>query len=238
MNVNKISDLTLLHMNTANKKLMEATNKASTGKIINQASDSPSDYYSVKMLEKEVKLSEVYSKLAEREMNAGNTQSTLLDSASNLAMEMNSLANAASDTMTSAEEKGALQMQFDQTSQALDKILQDNKLGSAADLGLNNLKINGTAEELNNAKANTNSAFSTLLVQNQAKGTTINQLGRKITDNQQSLVNTKASLSSIRDADLANEAINIGSYKIIQSLALYGVQNSQSVQKSVLNLFG
>ena len=238
MNINSMGDLSLLQMANANKTLLKSVNKVSTGKNINQASDSPSDYYSTKMLERDVKLGEVTAKNTEREMNTENTKSTFLDSASNMVQELSSLASSASDGTISQEEKDALQMQFDQTSQSLDQLLKDNNLGSVSDLSLSGLKINGTDEERGTAAANTDSAFKNLLVQNQSKGTSINQLERSGNDNQQSLVNTKASLSSIRDADLANEAINISSYKLIQGMAINGVQNSMNVQKSVLNLFG
>lgn len=238
MNVNAATDSSLLFLNKANTNLTNSMNKISSGKAINQASDSPSDYYSVKMLEREVKLSEVAAKNYEREMNAGNTESTRLDSAAGLAEEINALASASKDATLSQEEKDALQMQLEQTTQSLDNILKENNLGSAESLGLTNLKINSTESDSDSAISAANNAFKNLLVQNEATGTNINQLSRKTTDIQQSLVDTRASLSSIQDADLAAESTKLESYKIIQSLALTGVQNAQAVSKSTLNLFG
>lgn len=238
MNVNAATGTSLLHLNKANTNLTNSMNKVSTGKAINQASDSPSDYYSVKLLEREVKLSEVAAKNYEREMNAGNTNSTRLDFAAGLAEEISALATASKDATLSQEEKDALQMQLEQTTQSLDNILKEGNMGSAESLGLTHLKINSTENSSDSAIAAADSAFKSLLVQNEATGTTINQLARKTSTIQQSLVDIKASLSTIQDTDLAAEATKIESYKIIQSLALTGVQNAQAVSKSALNLFG
>lgn len=236
MNVNSITDSSLLYLNKANTNLINAMNKVSTGKAVNQASDSPSNYYSIKLLEREVRLGEIASRNYEREMNAGNTASTRLDSAANLAEEISALATASKDATLSQEEKDALQMQLDQTVQSLDNLLKEGNLGSAESLGLTNLKINSTDSDT--AISAANSAFNKLLVQNEATGININQLARKSSNVQESLTDTKASLSTIQDADLAQEASKIESYKIIQSLAMTGVKNAQDVAKTSLNLFG
>lgn len=238
MKVNTATESSLLFLNKANTNLTNSMNKVSSGKAINQASDSPSDYYSVKMLEKEVKLSEVATKIYEREMNAGNTESTRLDSAANLAEEISLLAAASKDATLSQEEKDALQMQLDQTTQSLDNILKQNNMGSAESLGLTNLKINSSESESDKVISAADSAFKNLLVKNEATGINNNQLARKTINLQESLVDIKASLSTLKDADLAEEATKIESYKIIQSMALNGVQNAQAVSKSSLNLFG
>ncbi len=238
MNINTATESTLLNLNKAGKNLTNSMNKVATGKAVNQASDSPSDYYSIKMLEREVKLSEVAAKNYERETNAGNTESTRLDSAANLAEEISTLASASKDATLSQEEKDALQMQLEQTTQSLDTLLKENNLGSAESLGLTHLKINSTESDADNVVAAANKAFSSLLVQNEATGTNINQLARKTTNVQASLVDTKATLSTIQDADVAAEASKIEGYKIIQSLALNAVKSSQDVSKSSLNLFG
>ena len=236
MNVNSITDSSLLYLNKANTNLINAMNKVSTGKAVNQASDSPSNYYSIKLLEREVRLGEIASRNYEREMNAGNTASTRLDSAANLAEEISALATASKDATLSQEENDALQMQLDQTVQSLDNLLKEGNLGSAESLGLTNLKINSTDSDT--AISAANSAFNKLLVQNEATGININQLARKSSNVQESLTDTKASLSTIQDADLAQEASKIESYKIIQSLAMTGVKNAQDVAKTSLNLFG
>lgn len=238
MNINTATESTLLNLNKAGKNLTNSMNKVATGKAVNQASDSPSDYYSVKMLEREVKLSEVAAKNYEREMNAGNTESTRLDAAANLAEEISALASASKDATLSQEEKDALQMQLEQTTQSLDTLLKENNLGSAESLGLIHLKINSTESDTDNVVSAANKAFSSLLVQNEATGTSINQLARKNASLQTSLVDTKATLSTLQDADLAAEASKIEGYKIIQSLALNAVKSSQDVSKSSLNLFG
>ena len=238
MNIQSLADSSLLYLNKSNTNLINSMNKVSTGKAVNQASDSPSDYYSIKMLEKEVKLNEVAAKTYEREMNTANTESTRLDSAASLAEEISLLASASKDDTLSQEEKDALQMQMDQTTKELDNVLKTNKLGSAESLGLTDLKINSSTADSEKVASAADSAFKNLLTQNESAGTRINSLSRKTGDLQQSLVDTRASLSTLQDADLASEATKIEGYKSIQSLALNGVQKAQAVSKSVLNLFG
>jgi flagellin-like hook-associated protein FlgL len=237
MNVEQMGSQSLLNLDQVNKSLLASMQRAGTGKRINQASDSPSEYFSMKQLEKEVRLSEVEGRNLEREQLANQSKSTRVDSAANLVQEISTLASSASDATASQEEKDSLQRQIEQLSSSLDILLQGQGAGTSADLGVSDLVVNGSEAERNDALLRSDGAFVSLLKSNEQIGSAQRQQERQMQDNSSSLVDLKSTLSTIQDADLAQESLKINQYRIAQNLSIQGLVNSQESQKSVLNLF-
>ncbi len=236
-----IAPLRTLHqLNNINTGIQQTTERISTGKTVNRASDSPSTYFIAKTLERDVALGDTQSRIKEREQNATRTQSNRLDTAADIAGEIDDLAASASDPTLSQGEKDALQNQATQMAQHLDNVLQDAGVGTAADLGLDasQIKLNGSESDRAQTAASAKSGFTNLLTQNENEGSTFRTRAVQLQHLAQQGVDLKATLSTVRDADLAQESITLNGQSILQNVALKSLVNAQAQQQSVLSLFG
>ncbi len=224
-------------LDSVNRNLLSTMNKIGTGLKINKASDDPSGYYAAKTLSKDIALNDVNSKLMERERNQSNTTSSRISSAESIIEELGSLATQAKGSTISQAEKDAIQGDIDQLSIELDSMLNKSGLGGLSDFNLNELKVNGDSASLEDAIAKTSQAFTSVLSQNLTTGSEIRAIDRQIETINASTMNLKSSLSTIQDADLANESISANNLKIQQNLGIQGIKSSFEMMGASLDLF-
>jgi len=224
-------------LDSVNRNLLSTMNKIGTGLKINKASDDPSGYYAAKTLSKDIALNDVNSKLMERERNQSNTTSSRISSAESIIEELGSLATQAKGSTISQAEKDAIQGDIDQLSIELDSMLNKSGLEGLSDFHLNELKVNEDSASLEDAIAKTSQAFTSVLSNNLSTGSEVRAMSRQIETLNASTMNLKSSLSTIQDADLANESIQANSLKIQQNLGIQGIKSSFEMMGASLDLF-
>lgn len=228
------------HLNQIQNSLVKTNEKISTGLEINRASDSPSQYVQSKLLEKEIALSERAQKGYERTLNQHNTRSSRIDQALNLLQEIEELGSASEGSFLSTAEKDSLQLQANELSKELTTVLSHANLGSLYENGIqeNQIIFNGDDSSRNIALNQLNQAYSSLLGKGSLQGSQSNATERQLKDLSTTIINQQASLSTLRDADIAAQKLTQSGKTIMQNLALTGLKQNIAQQGSVLNLFG
>ncbi len=111
---------------------------------------------------------------------------------------------------------------------------------------LGNLTIDGTNVNVTGTDINVaatslrrvTSALTNILEQNEKLGTFIRRLQFEKGDSDRTLVDLKASLSTIQDADLAETQLDLTKASILQQTALAMLSQANSAPQSILVLFG
>lgn len=238
--ISGLSPSSLYQLKTLNNHLFNEIEKISSGKYINQASDDPSGYYSSKLLEQEIILSESEAKKTELLKNASSTKSSKLENLSDMLNEIENLGHDASLSLISDSEKDIIQDQVNNLLNNLKEIMQSKDLSSLENFGvdINDIILNGSDTERSNAILKIEKFFENVVSQNTKEGSNFNSLNRKLETLQPIINNLKSSLSSLNDVDLANESIKLSQQKIMTHLGMQGVKTASEVAKSTLDLFG
>ena len=248
-----------------NERIMKAAEKISTGKKFNRVSDNASGYYISKLMQLEVNRLKRAQQNIERGINWLQTQDSKMSRVVDMLTEMHDLAaQANSGAITSAERVG-LQLDLQGFVDEIGDILQSGispllytgfNLGSMQDisltgtssptlsaLNLDNLVLTGSAvsqttrTNILNAMNNIETAMDTILKQEEKLGSWMHRLEFQKDDAQISEINQLASLSSIQDADLAQEQIELSKLQILQQTAMAMLTQSNSAPQFILNLF-
>ena len=246
-----------------NTRLVKAQEHISTGKVVNRSSDSPSDYYISKTLERKINSTGKKNANIERGINFLQTNDSRLGQVANILIEMSDLANQANSIAVTSAEKQAIQQDLGQLRLEVETILQSGvsaKLytgftlaglqnvsltGNLTSSALSTLTLDGTNVNVTGNQAtlettisNIDSALDVVLRDEERIGSFIRRLNVEYDVNEVETLNLKASLSSIRDADLAEEQLELTKLNILQQAALSMMAQSNSAPQSVLMLFG
>ena len=106
----------------------------------------------------------------------------------------------------------------------------------AAGLGVNSLGVS-TSNAASTSLAAVNTAIDTVSTSLQTIGSFTARLSSKESTLGNALVNTKAALSRIRDADMAQEQLELVKQQILQQTALSSLSQANSNPQSLLSLF-
>ncbi len=248
-------------LTSINNQLVKAQEHISTGKVVNRASDSPSDYYISRVLEKNINAMQRKNDNIERGINFLQTNDSRLAQVANILIEMSDLANQANSIAVTSAEKQAIQQDLDQLRAEVEAILQSGvsaKLYSGFTLGglqnvsltgnltstaLTDLTINGTnvnvtgnQTTLETTISNIDNALNVVLQDEERIGSFIRRLEVESEVNDVEALNLKATLSSIQDADLAEEQLELTKLNILQQSALSMMAQANSAPQSVLML--
>ena len=248
-------------LTSINNRLVKAQEHISTGKVVNRASDSPSDYYISKLLEKNINAMERKNGNIERGINYLQTNDSRLAQVSNILIEMSDLANQANSIAVTSAEKQAIQQDLDQLRAEAEAILESGvaaKLYTGFTLGglenvsltgnltssaLSSLTINGTNVNVTGSQttlettiSNIDTALNAVLRDEERIGSFIRRLEVEFEVNDVEALNLKATLSSIQDADLAEEQLELTKLSILQQASLSMLAQSNSAPQSVLML--
>ncbi|MDX9702192.1 MAG: flagellin [Candidatus Auribacterota bacterium] len=250
-------------LSTINTRLTKAQERISTGKTVNRSSDSPSDYYITRMLQKDINAVQRNNKNIERGINFLQTNDSRLAQVANILMEMSDMANQANSIAVTSAEKEAIQQDLTQLSQEILNILQSGvsaKLYTGFTLGgLHNAKLTGnltinplatltidgvnisvTGNDLDRIQQSINNidnALNVILRDEERLGSFIKRLQTEYELHEVERVNLRASLSSIQDADLAEEQMELTKLSILQQAALAMLTQANSAPNAVMSLF-
>ncbi|MEW6535261.1 MAG: flagellin [Candidatus Auribacterota bacterium] len=246
-----------------NTRLVKAQEHISTGKTVNKASDSPSDYYISKTLETKINAVKRTTDNIERGINFLQTNDSRLAQVANILIEMSDLANQANSIAVTSAEKQAIQQDLEQLRMEVEIILESGvsmKLytgftlaglenvsltGNLTQNALSTLTINGTnvnvtgsQADLDTTIANIDTALDIILRDEERLGSYIRRLEVEAMVDDVESVNLKASLSSIQDADLAEEQLELTKLSILQQSSLSMMAQANSAPQSIMMLFG
>jgi len=241
-----------------NDKILQAQRKISTGVKVNTSSDDPAIYYAIKQNERDV------AALANKELNIERgvdllqTNSSKLDMIAQILLEMYTLANTANAGGVSSAERQAIQTDIIQLQSELEQILLSGvsaKIYSGFTIGgLENVSLTGslpTLSTLNIERAdlvvtgsttettitNITDAMDSILKNNLQVGSWIRRLDFEMKDAQAEKADLISTLSTIRDADIAEEQLELTKLQILQQTALAMLAQANVAPQSILVLF-
>ncbi len=251
---------TLTNINT---RLVTVQEHISTGKTVNRASDSPSDYYISRMLERDINSLKRKNDNIERGINYLQTNDSRLAQVANILIEMSDMANQANSLAVTSAEKQAIQQDLDQLKSEIEAILQSGVsqklytgftlgglknvkltgnlvLNPLANLTLNgtNINVTGSQTVLDTTIRNIDKALDVVLRDEERLGSFIRRLEVESEVNDVEGVNQKASLSSIQDADLAEEQLEYTKLNILQQTSMAMMAQANTAPQSIMQLFG
>lgn len=249
-----------LNLSSVNERILEQQAKISSGKNVNKASDGPANYFISKQLEKDISGLVRQQKNVERGINFLETQDAKFAQIVNILLDMVDLAQQANSVAVSSAEKIAIQQQIEQFRQEIDQVLLSGisqTLFSGFQLGgLENVKLTGTgpisattigliasnisvtgSSNVNAAIANLNSALDSVLQWEQTLASFVQRLEFEMESFQVEEVNQRATLSTIIDADLAAEQVELTKLQILQQSTLVMLAQANSAPSAVLSLF-
>ena len=246
-----------------NSRITKAQERISTGQVVNRASDSPSDYYVTRKLETEINSVNRKNANIERGINFLQTNDSRLAQVTNILMEMSDLANQANSIAVTSAEKQAIQQDLTQLSEEIANILQSGvaarlytgftiaglqnasltgnlTINPLSTLTIDGVNINVTGNSLSTIQqsiANIDNALDVILRDEERLGSYIKRLETEFDFHEVEEVNLRASLSSIQDADLAEEQMELTKLNILQQAALAMLTQANSAPNAVMSLF-
>jgi len=245
-----------------NGRITVTQERISTGRTVNRASDSPSDYYITRLLSSEINAAKRKNMNIERGINYLQTNDSRLAQVTNILMEMSDLANQANSLAVTSAEKQAIQQDLSQLSAEIEKILQSgvsanlysgftiadlenasltgnltaNPLSTLTIDGAN-INVTGSLSNISTAISNIDNALDVVLRDEERLGSYIKRLEVEFEMNEVEKVNLQASLSSIQDADLAEEQMELTKLNILQQASLSMLAQANSAPNSVMIMF-
>ncbi len=245
-----------------NSRIVKAQEHISTGKMVNRASDSPSDYYISRTFERNINSVKRQNDNIERGINFLETNDSRLGQVANILIEMSDLANQANSIAVTSAEKQAIQQDLEQLRIEVEALLESGvssklytgfTLGGLTDVSLTgnltsnalttltlngtNINVTGNQTSLDSTISNIDAALDVVLRDEERLGSYIKRLEVEFDVNEVENVNLKASLSSIQDADLAEEQMELTKLNILQQSALSMLAQSNSAPQAVMMLF-
>ena len=243
-----------------NTRLTRTQERISTGRIVNRASDSPSDYFISRTLTRDINALTRKKKNIERGMNFLQTNNSRLTQISDILIEASDLANQANSLAVSSAEKRAIQNDLSQLMEEVQLILQSGvstKLYTGFSLGglqnasltgnltvnplsaltLNGTNISVTGSSIEATISNINTALVTVLENEERLGSFIRRLEVEFDGSGVEETDLRASRSSIMDADLAAEQLEFTNLQILQQAALAMLSQANNAPTAVLQLF-
>jgi flagellin len=268
INTNVAALRAYLVMSRINDEITKAAELISTGQKINRASDSPSGYYVKRLFERNIASKQRFNENLERGVNWLQTNDSKLSGVVDMLIEMSDLASQAKAGGVTSAERVAIQLQLNDLRAEIVDVLNSGispTLYSGFTLGnLSNVSLSGSAvptaavlsieaadidvtgspasstvtTKITTTLSNIAGAVDSIVRDEQQIGSWIARLDfeKEVSDTE--LVNLQASLSTIADADIAQEQMKVTKYQILQQTALVMLTQANTAPFSVLNLFG
>jgi len=246
-------------LSNINDAIAISQQRISTGKKINAASDDPAVYFAIKKTRRDIAQLANKELNIERGVNFLETNSSKLDQVSELLLEMYTLANTANAGGVSSAEKQAIQTDIIQLKEEVEAILQS---GVSATIysgftigGLENVSLTGSAaptlagltiessdlvvtgSSTSTTINNISAALDRIVKDNQKVGSYVRRLQFEIQDARSEKANLQATLSTIQDADIAEEQLELTKLQILQQSALAMLAQANAAPQAVLVLF-
>jgi flagellin len=259
VNTNVSALRALATLQNINNEIVATQERISTGKIVNRASDDPSTFFISRLFETSISALVANQVEVERGIDFLETNNTRLDQAADIIIEITDLVNTAdSGSITSAEQQ-AISREIQLLVQQIDTILNSGvsaKLFNGFSIGaldgvsisgglitttaLNitnaELIVTGTATQFSTTLNNLSTALTRVLEAEETVGAFVSRLQFELDDLSATEIADRASLSTIIDADLAEQQVALSSLQILQQTSLVGLIQANSAPQSILGL--
>lgn len=256
-NVNALRALTTLQ--DINKEIVQTQERISTGKIVNRASDDPAAYFISRVFETSISALVANQVEIERGIDFLEKNNTRLDQVADLIIEMTDLVNTAnSGSVTSAEQQAIskeIKLLIDEVDNILSsgvsaKIFTGFTIGALSNVSVSggvpttntlnvqttDVLVTGTASQFTAALSNLSTALNTVLEAEEVIGAFVHRLEFELDDLSASEVADRASLSTIVDADLAEQQVDLSALQILQQTSLVGLIQANQAPSTILGL--
>jgi flagellin len=259
VNTNVAALRSFFTLSEINDRIAISQQRISTGKKVNSASDDPAIYFAIKKTRRDIAALANKELNIERGINFLETSSSKLDQVSELLLEMFTLASTANAGGVSSAERQAIQTDIIQLKQEIELIMQS---GVSATIysgftigGLENVSLTGSAAPtltgltINSSDlvvtgsstattiTNVRAALDRVVADNQKVGSFVRRLRFEIDDARSEKADLQATLSTIQDADIAEEQLELTKLQILQQSALAMLAQANSAPQAVLVLF-
>ncbi len=253
-------------LSSINDRIIKVAARIASGKEISSESDSPSNYYISRVFQRDINTLNRKNRNIERGINWLQTNDSKFTQAVDILMEMSDLASQANAGGVTSAERASIQTQLVDLRIALGNLLQSGVAGtlySGFSLGsLSNVSLTGTAaptlagltingtnvnvsgvagtstqSNITTTISNINAAMDRIMNDQQQVGSWIHRLDFERADIQSEAVNKQASLSTIQDADIAKEQMELTKLQILQSTALAMLVQNNVAPAALLQLF-
>jgi flagellin len=249
----------LTRLQDINSEIVATQERISTGKQVNRASDDPSTYFISRLFETSISALVSNQVEIERGIDFLETNNTRLDQVADLIIKITDLTNMAdSGSITSAEQQaisreiGLLQQQIDTILNsgvsarifngfsigALENVSISGGVLTTTSLNITNAQIvvTGTTTQFSSALTNLSNALTRILEAEEIIGAYISRLEFELDDLSATEIADRASLSTIIDADLAEQQVALSSLQILQQTSLVGLIQANSAPAAILGL--
>lgn len=263
VNTNISALRSLQSLNDINQRIVETQENISTGKKVNRASDDPAGYFISRIFETSISALVSNQVEIERGIDFLEKNNTRLDQVADLIIELTDLVNTAnSGSITSAEQQAIareIKLLVDEIDNILSsgvssKIFNGFSIGDLQNVSVSggvlslqslNLEITqgdiivtGSNAEFSTSLTNLSNALSTVLETEEIIGAFVSRLNFELEDLAATEIADRASLSTIVDADLAEEQVTLSSLQILQQTSLVGLTQANQAPQTILNLIG
>lgn len=246
-----------------NDQITSTQEAISTGKSVNRASDDPSRYYISRVFETSISNLVANQVEIERGVDFLEKNNTRLDQVATIIIEVTDLVNTAnSGSVTSAEQQAIsreIKLLIDEVDNILSsgvsaKVFSGITLGSLSNVSVSggtisnqmtlaslniensDIIVTGTSAQFTSSISNLSDALTKVLEAEETVGAWVSRLEFELEDLSASEIADRASLSTIADADLAEEQVTLSSLQILQQTSLVGLIQANSAPGSVLSL--
>jgi flagellin len=253
-----------LTLSNVNESIIQSQERISTGLKINRASDSPSGYFISRKLQNDIVTSARRQSNIERGINFLQTNDSKLSQVADIIQEMIDLANQAKSDAVSSAEKQAIMLEISQlateanimltsgiASKIQNSVTTNMSIGDIDDISISgsfstsaltiestDLLVTGTSTDVNTAITNLNTALNSVVQMEEQIGAYISRLEVRLADSAVEEINNQASLSTIRDTDLADETVELTKLQILQQASIASLSQANAAPQPLLVLLG
>lgn len=259
-NISALRALTALQ--EINSQIIESQERISTGKKVSRASDDPSTFFVSRLFEASISELVANQIEIERGIDFLETSNTRMDQVASIIIEIIDLVNTANSGAVSSAEQQAISREISLLVENIDNILSSGVsttiFGSPVGISigsLNNVSVSGgvpsitslniqatqiivtgAVSEFNTSLTNLSNALITVLEAEEQVGAWISRLEFELEDIAATEIATRGALSTIADADLAEEQVRLSSLQILQQTSLVGLIQANTAPAAILGL--
>ena len=249
----------LFTLQEINDEIVKVQERISTGKIVNRASDDPARFSIAKLFETSISAIVSNQVEIERGIDFLELNNSRLDQVADVLIEIIDLVNAADSGIITSAEQQTIAMEVRLLLEQIDNILASGvaasiftnfSVGSLINVSVSggvpslaslniqssNIIVTGTTAEFASSLTNLSTALNTILRAEETIGAFIHRLEFELDDLNATEVADRSSLSTLIDADLAEEQVKLSSLQILQQTSLVGLIQANTAPAAILGL--
>jgi flagellin len=242
-----------------NDQIVQTQEKISTGKTVNKASDDPATFFASRLYETSISALVSGQIEVERGMDFLETNNVRLDQTADMIIEITNLVNTAnSGAITSAEQKAIaaeVKLLIDEINTVLasgidSSIFTGFSIGNLTDVSVSggvpsisslqitqsDILVTGSTAQFTTTLDKLDSALKTILTAEETVGAYVSRLEFELDDLTATETATRGSLSTIVDADLAEQQVRLSSLQILQNTSMVGLIQANTAPSAIMGL--